>query len=59
LTELLYRAHRLGLSIGEVPIIFVERREGRSKLSGGVFAEAVWMPWRLRLTGFVKRSPNE
>jgi dolichol-phosphate mannosyltransferase len=48
LTELLYRAHRIGMSIAEVPIIFVERREGRSKLSGGVFAEAVWMPWRLR-----------
>jgi dolichol-phosphate mannosyltransferase len=48
LTELLYRAHRLGMSIAEVPIIFVERREGRSKLSGGVFAEAVWTPWRLR-----------
>ena len=51
LTELLYRAHRLGMSIAEVPIIFVERREGRSKLSGGVFVEAVWMPWRLRLQG--------
>ena len=48
LTELLYSAHRMGMSIAEVPIIFVERREGRSKLSGGVFAEAVWMPWRLR-----------
>jgi dolichol-phosphate mannosyltransferase len=59
LTELAYRAHRLGLSIGEVPIIFVERREGRSKLSGGVFAEAVWMPWRLRFTGFVKRRSTE
>jgi dolichol-phosphate mannosyltransferase len=48
LTELLYRAHRMGMSIAEVPIIFVERREGRSKLSRGVFLEAVWMPWRLR-----------
>lgn len=48
LTELLYSAHRMGMSIAEVPIIFVERREGRSKLSGSVFAEAVWMPWRLR-----------
>jgi dolichol-phosphate mannosyltransferase len=53
LTELLYRAHRLGLSIAEVPIIFVERREGRSKLSGGVFAEAVWTPWRLRFQGLL------
>lgn len=51
LTELLYRAHRGGLSLGEVPIVFVERRMGRSKLSAGVFWESVWMPWRLRLFG--------
>ncbi len=49
LTELLYRAHHRGLSLGEVPIVFVERRTGRSKLSAGVFWEAVWMPWWLRL----------
>ena len=58
LTELLYRAHRMGLSIAEVPIIFVERREGRSKLSGGVFLEAVWMPWRLRLQGLTSGKPK-
>lgn len=49
LTELLYRAHHKGLSLGEVPIVFVERRKGRSKLSTAVFWEAVWMPWWLRL----------
>ena len=36
---------------GEVPIIFVERRQGQSKLSSGVILESVVMPWRLKLRG--------
>jgi dolichol-phosphate mannosyltransferase len=47
LVEMLYNAHRLGLRIGEVPIIFVERRQGQSKLSSGVLLESLLMPWRL------------
>lgn len=49
LVEMLYEASRAGCRIGEVPIIFVERRQGRSKLSKGVLAESLWLPWRLRL----------
>jgi dolichol-phosphate mannosyltransferase len=49
LTEMLYAAHRLGLRIGEVPIVFVERRQGQSKLSSGVLFESLLMPWRLVL----------
>ncbi len=45
--ETLYEASRRGCRIGEVPIIFVERREGHSKLSSGVLAECLLMPWRL------------
>jgi dolichol-phosphate mannosyltransferase len=48
--ETLYRAHRLGLRITEVPIIFVERRAGASKMSQGVILESALMPWRLRLS---------
>src|SRR5262245_36371529 len=48
LTEMLYEAHRRGMRIGEVPIIFVERRIGDSKLSSGVLMESLIMPWRLR-----------
>jgi len=47
LVEMLYNAQRLGLRIGEVPIIFVERRQGESKLSSGVLLESLVMPWRL------------
>ena len=47
LVEMLYEAHRRGLRIGEVPIIFIERRLGQSKLSGNVLLESLIMPWRL------------
>jgi dolichol-phosphate mannosyltransferase len=49
LVELLYEAHSRGARIGEVPIIFVERREGVSKLSKRVLLESCITPWRLRL----------
>jgi dolichol-phosphate mannosyltransferase len=50
LIEQLHLAQRLGCRIREVPIIFVERREGASKLSAGVLLESAIVPWRLRLT---------
>ncbi len=40
--ETLYRAHEAGLSVGEVPITFVERREGVSKMHSGIVFEAMW-----------------
>jgi len=51
LVEMLYNAKQLGLSIGEVPIIFIERRQGQSKLSSGVLLESLVMPWRLVFRG--------
>jgi dolichol-phosphate mannosyltransferase len=47
--ETTYRAHVRGLKIVEVPIVFVDRRAGRSKMSRRIFAEAVAVVWRLRL----------
>jgi len=47
LVEMLYEASRRGLRIGEVPIIFIERRMGQSKLSSNVLIESLIMPWRL------------
>ena len=46
--EMLWEATRLGFRVTEEPIVFVERREGQSKLSRAVLLEALWMPWRLR-----------
>jgi dolichol-phosphate mannosyltransferase len=47
--EMTYEASRRGCRIGEVPIVFVERRVGTSKISSGVLAESIVMPWRLVL----------
>ena len=49
LIEQLDLARRVGCRVREVPIIFVERREGASKLSLGVLLESAIVPWRLRL----------
>lgn len=48
LVELAWKARQAGGSVLEVPITFVERREGASKLSWRVIAESVVLPWRLR-----------
>jgi dolichol-phosphate mannosyltransferase len=49
LVETLYEAWRRGCRIGEVPIIFVERREGQSKMSRRVIVESLIAPWRMRV----------
>jgi dolichol-phosphate mannosyltransferase len=49
LTEMLFEAARTGARIGEIPIIFVERRQGQSKVSGAVLFESLVTPWRLAL----------
>ncbi|WP_166998931.1 polyprenol monophosphomannose synthase [Paramicrobacterium fandaimingii] len=40
--DMLWHAHKAGLRIVEVPITFVERTKGRSKMSGGIVIEAMW-----------------
>jgi dolichol-phosphate mannosyltransferase len=47
LTEVIFQAARAGATIAEVPITFVERRQGASKLSGSVLLESLQTPWRL------------
>lgn len=47
IVELAWEASRAGLRCTEVPITFVERREGASKLSSGVIMESAIVPWRL------------
>ena len=53
--ETLYEAVRAGAKVVEVPIVFVERREGESKLSKGVLLESLVMPWRLRWRGLSRK----
>jgi dolichol-phosphate mannosyltransferase len=47
--EVTFLAATRGLSMAEVPIIFIERRVGASKLSSGVLVESLITPWRLML----------
>jgi len=49
LVETLYLARAQGCRVSEVPIIFVERRQGSSKISSSVLMESIVVPWRLRL----------
>lgn len=46
--EMKYSAVKLGFKLAEVPVIFVNRKEGTSKMSGGIFGEAFWGVLKLR-----------
>lgn len=46
--ELKYTAKKLGFRIAEVPVVFVNRKEGTSKMSGSIFGEAFWGVLALR-----------
>lgn len=50
--EMKFTAHKYGFKVVEVPIIFTERREGSSKMSGGIFNEALWGVIKMRLKSF-------
>ena len=47
--EMKYSAWRLGMKISEVSIVFVDRQEGTSKMSSGIFGEAFWGVLKLPL----------
>ena len=49
--EMTFRAWKKGFRIVEIPIVFVDRTEGASKMSKRIVREAVWMVWRLRWWG--------
>jgi dolichol-phosphate mannosyltransferase len=53
--EMSFRAWMRGFRIVEIPIVFVDRTEGQSKMSKHIIVEAVWMVWRLRWLGLTKR----
>jgi dolichol-phosphate mannosyltransferase len=46
--EMSFRAFKRGFRIAEIPIVFVDRTEGTSKMSKAIVREAIWMVWRLR-----------
>ena len=56
--EMKYTAYKIGFKIKEVPVIFVNRREGVSKMSGGIFGEAFFGVMRLRWDGWTRKYPK-
>ncbi|HEV2437484.1 MAG TPA: polyprenol monophosphomannose synthase [Verrucomicrobiae bacterium] len=56
--ELTHQLWRQGFKIVEVPIIFTERAEGRSKMAGHIVSEAFWMVWRLWWQNGFRRKPR-
>lgn len=49
--ELKYRCYRQGFDLAEIPINFVDRQAGRSKMSGRIFLEAMFKVWQFRFGG--------
>ena len=56
--EMKYTAYKIGFKIKEVPVVFVNRREGTSKMSGGIFSEALFGVVRLRLDSITRHYPK-
>jgi len=53
--EMTMRAWKLGFRIVEVPIVFVDRTSGESKMSRRIIREAIWRVWKLRLLALLGR----
>ncbi len=56
--EMKFTAHQCGFRIKEVPVIFVNRELGTSKMSGGIFSEALFGVMKLRWDGWFKKYPE-
>jgi dolichol-phosphate mannosyltransferase len=54
--EVNFRSWRKGFSIVEIPIVFVDRHSGTSKMSRRIVWEAMWLVWRLRLERLLRRT---
>lgn len=56
--EMKFTAHKCGFKIKEVPVVFVNRELGTSKMSGGIFSEAFFGVMRLRWDGWFRKYPK-
>jgi dolichol-phosphate mannosyltransferase len=59
LVELLWAAVGSGCRVAEVPITFIERRHGASKLNRGVLLESALLPWRLAVRSSTANAPAD
>jgi dolichol-phosphate mannosyltransferase len=56
--ELTHKIWRQGMKVEEVPIIFTDRFQGTSKMSGRIVREALWMVWKLLFQNGLRRRPR-
>jgi len=56
--EMTHKLWRQGLKVVEVPIVFTDRFQGHSKMSGHIVREALWMVWRLLFQNKLRRRPG-
>ncbi|MDR0421156.1 MAG: polyprenol monophosphomannose synthase [Prevotellaceae bacterium] len=57
--EMKYTAHKLGFKIEEVPIIFIDRKLGTSKMSSSIFGEAMWGVLKLKFRNIKKQHAKK
>ena len=57
--EMTHKAWMNGFRIGEVPIVFEDRQEGISKMSGNIVYEALWVVWTLAIRNGFRRKPKK
>ncbi|MCF0184656.1 MAG: polyprenol monophosphomannose synthase [Bacteroidaceae bacterium] len=57
--EMKFTAHKCGFKVKEVPVIFVNRELGTSKMSGGIFSEALFGVMKLRWDGWFRKYPQK
>jgi dolichol-phosphate mannosyltransferase len=53
--EMKFTAYKFGFTIVEVPIIFTDRKEGTSKMSGGIFNEALWGVLKMKMRSWFRK----
>jgi dolichol-phosphate mannosyltransferase len=57
--EMKYRAWKAGLRIKEIPIVFVDRTRGKSKMSKKIFLEALSNVWKIRQVSIIETAPGQ
>lgn len=53
--EMKFTAYKFGFNIVEVPIVFTDRQEGTSKMSGGIFNEALWGVLKMKMRSWFRK----
>jgi dolichol-phosphate mannosyltransferase len=57
--EMKFTAWKMGYKIVEIPIIFTDRKMGSSKMTGGIFNEALWGVLRMKLRSMFRKYPHK